>query len=67
MTPEPIAPPEKDRYFPFSRRAQSVYDLEVTLVKFLAKLFDSYRLDNPTVNLLQPDIVTFDQPNAARP
>jgi hypothetical protein len=27
--------------------------LEVTLVKFISNLFDSYRLDNPTLNLAQ--------------
>jgi hypothetical protein len=56
MTPEPVTPPELD----FGRRAQSVYDLEVTLQRFLARLFDSARLDNATLNLAQPDIVTFD-------
>jgi hypothetical protein len=56
MTPEPVTPPETD----YGRRAQSVYDLEVTLVKFLARLFSSYRLDNPTLNLAQPDVVPFD-------
>jgi hypothetical protein len=48
--PEPVTPPETD----LGRRAQSLYDLEVTLVKFLTRLFiDAYRLDNPTLNLAQ--------------
>lgn len=60
MTPEPVTSPEED----FGRRAQSVYDLELTLVKFLTRLFiDTYRLDNPTLNLAQatqptPPVVT---------
>lgn len=50
MTPEPITDPAKDS----GRRAQSIYDLEETLVKFLTRLFiDTYRLDNPTLNLAQ--------------
>jgi hypothetical protein len=50
MVPEPVTPAESD----FGRRAQSVYDLELTLVKFLNRLFaESYRLDNPTLNLAQ--------------
>ena len=47
--PEPVTPPAKD----FGRRAQSIYDLEVTLVKFLNNIFSVYRFDNPTVNLAQ--------------
>lgn len=60
MMPEPVTPPETDT----GRRAQSVYDLEETLVKFITRLFvESYRLDNPTLNLAQvtapsPPIVT---------
>jgi hypothetical protein len=49
MTPEPVTPAAED----FGRRAQSVYDLEVTLQKFLQRLFTSYRFDNPTLNLAQ--------------
>lgn len=49
MTPEPVTPPDQD----IGRRAQSIYDLEVTLQKFLQRLFTSYRLDNPTLNLAQ--------------
>jgi hypothetical protein len=49
MIPEPVTPPERDT----GRRAQTIYDLEETLVTFLAKLLDSYRLDNPTLNLAQ--------------
>jgi hypothetical protein len=50
MTPEPVTPPERD----LGRRAQSVYDLELTLQKFINRLFvDTYRLDNPTLNLAQ--------------
>jgi hypothetical protein len=47
--PEPVTPPESDHGI----RAQSFYDLEKTLVVFLRRLFDSYRLDNPTLNLAQ--------------
>lgn len=60
MQPEPVTPPSED----FGRRAQSVYDLEETLVRFIDKLFsESYRLDNPTLNLAQatqptPPVVT---------
>jgi hypothetical protein len=50
--PEPVTPPAMD----FGRRAQSIYDLEVTLVKFIATLLNSYMLDNPTLNLAQPSI-----------
>lgn len=50
MIPEPVTPPAED----FGRRAQSVYDLEETLARFLRKLFtDTYLLDNPTLNLAQ--------------
>jgi hypothetical protein len=49
MIPEPVTPPENDT----GRRAQSVYDLEVTLVGFLERLLTPYRLDNPTLNLAQ--------------
>jgi hypothetical protein len=49
MTPEPVTPAAED----FGRRAQSVYDLEVTIQKFLKRLFLSYRYDNPTLNLAQ--------------
>jgi hypothetical protein len=50
MFPEPVTPPERD----FGRRIQCVNDLELTLVKFLQNLFeDTYRLDNPTLNLAQ--------------
>lgn len=49
MIPEPVTSPAQD----FGRRAQSVYDLEKTLVKFITKLLDTYRLDNPTLNLAQ--------------
>ena len=52
MTPEPVTPPEHD----LGRRAQSVYDLELTLQKFLTRLFTSYRLDNPTLNLGQATV-----------
>lgn len=49
MIPEPVTPPEQD----LGRRAQSAYDLEVTLQRFLTKLFTPLRLDNPTLNLAQ--------------
>jgi hypothetical protein len=51
--PEPVTPPERD----FGRRAQSVYDLEETLVGFISRLVDSARLDNPTLNLAQETAV----------
>jgi hypothetical protein len=48
--PEPVTPAARDT----GRRAQSVYDLEVTLVTFIERMFTpSYRLDNPTLNLAQ--------------
>jgi hypothetical protein len=47
--PEPVTPLDRD----FGRRSQSAFDLETTLVAFLSKLFDSQRLDNPTLNLSQ--------------
>jgi hypothetical protein len=49
MTPTPVTPPERD----FGRRAQSVYDLEVTLVAFIKRIVDGYRFDNPAVNYEQ--------------
>jgi hypothetical protein len=50
MQPEPVTPSTHDS----GRRAQSVYDLEETLVRFITRLFvESYRLDNPTLNLAQ--------------
>lgn len=49
MIPEPVTPPENDT----GRRAQSIGDLEVTLVGFLTRLLTPYRLDNPTLNLAQ--------------
>jgi hypothetical protein len=49
MIPEPVTPPEDDT----GRRAQSVYDLEETLVRFIRKLVTPYRFDNPTLNLAQ--------------
>jgi hypothetical protein len=49
MIPEPVTPPENDT----GRRAQSIYDLEETLCRFLEKLLTPYRLDNPTLNLAQ--------------
>jgi hypothetical protein len=47
--PEPVTPASRD----YGRRAQSVYDLEETLVAFLKRIFSAYRYDNPTVNLAQ--------------
>jgi hypothetical protein len=47
--PEPVTPAAED----LGRRAQSLYDLEVTLVRFLERMFTSYRFDNPTLNLAQ--------------
>jgi hypothetical protein len=47
--PEPVTPPERDTGF----RAPSIYNLEVTLVRFIEKLFGAFRLDNPTLNLSQ--------------
>jgi hypothetical protein len=56
MIPEPVTPLSRD----FGRRAQSVFDLEKTLIGFLTRLFTSARLDNPTLNLAQPAVVPFD-------
>lgn len=58
----PLMPEELD----FGRRAQSLYDLEVTLVKFIKQLLGSTRLDNPTLNLAQPDVVPFDYQERAQ-
>lgn len=49
MIPEPVTPPERDA----GLRRQTAFDLEVTLVGFLTKLFAGQRLDNPTLNLAQ--------------
>jgi len=55
--PEPVTPPSRD----LGRRTQTAFDLELTLVGFLRNLFADHRdLDNPTVNLAQPDVVPFD-------
>jgi hypothetical protein len=63
--PEPITPESHD----FHVRPKSLYDLEVTLVKFLQRIFGVYRFDNPTLNLAQsaeptptPQIYDPDQP-----
>jgi hypothetical protein len=51
----------------FGIRTHSVNDLEIALVKFLKQLFaDSYRLDNPTLNLAQPGNVSFDYTERAQ-
>jgi hypothetical protein len=47
--PEPITPEAADAHV----RTKSLYDLEVTLVKFLQRIFGDYRFDNPTLNLAQ--------------
>jgi len=49
MIPEPVTPPENDT----GHRAQSIYDLEVTLCGFIERLLTPYRFDNPTLNLAQ--------------
>jgi hypothetical protein len=50
MIPEPVTPSASD----FGHRALCVSDLEETLVRFIRNLFiDTYRLDNPTLNLAQ--------------
>jgi len=55
--PEPVTPEEREFYV----RTPSCPDLELTLVKFFHRIFDiPYRLDNPTRNLMQPDVVPFD-------
>jgi hypothetical protein len=59
MNPEPVTDPSSD----LGRRAQSIYDLEVTLVRFIAKLLGSYRLDNPTLNLAQATAPSIAPPN----
>jgi hypothetical protein len=60
--PEPVTNPARD----FGRRVQTAFDLEVTLVKFLTKLFSTQRLDNPTLNAAQPDLVPFDYTKRAQ-
>jgi hypothetical protein len=62
MTPEPVTPPEQD----LGVRAQSVYDLEKTLVIFCQRILGVLRLDNPTLNLAQPDVVPFDYNQRAK-
>lgn len=62
MIPEPVTQPSHDT----GHRVQSAYDLEVTLVGFLSKLLGGQRLDNPTLNLAQPDIVSFDPKQRAQ-
>lgn len=49
MTPTPVTAPEDD----LGVRAQSLYDLEATLVKFIQRIVEPYRFDNPTLNLAQ--------------
>lgn len=44
----------------FGVRTPSVYDLEVTLQKFLDKILDPMLLDNPSLNEQQPDTIPFD-------
>jgi hypothetical protein len=63
--PEPITPKSHDLHV----RTKSLYDLEVTLVKFLQRIFGVYRFDNPTLNLAQsaepvptPQVYDPDQP-----
>ena len=66
MIPEPVTPPERD----FGRRAQSIYDLEATLVGFIKRVLTPYRLDNPTLNLAQataPDPQIVEDPDAVVP
>jgi hypothetical protein len=62
MTPEPITPPERD----FHIRAHTCYDLEETLVAFIQRILSAQRLDNPTLNLAQPDVVPFDYTERAQ-
>jgi len=47
-------------------RLHTAYDLEVTLVTFLERIFIGQRLDNPTLNLAQPDVVPFDYTQRAQ-
>jgi len=54
--PEPVTPLNRDT----GRRALSAFDLERTIAEFLFDLLDGQRLDNPTVNLAQPNEVPFD-------
>lgn len=59
--PQKISTPD------FGVRTHDVNDLEKTLVKFIQQIFsDAYRLDNPAVNLLQPDVVPFDATERAQ-
>lgn len=49
-----------------SIRAQSLYDLEKTLVRFVEFFIAEYRLDNPTLSLAQPDHVSLDPEERAQ-
>lgn len=60
--PEPVTDPASD----FGRRVATAFFLEDTLVKFLTKLYNTQRLDNPTVNAAQPDVVPFDYTQRAQ-
>jgi hypothetical protein len=60
--PEPVTPPESD----LGIRIQTAFDLEKTLVGFLTNLFAPQRLDNPTLNLAQPNTVPFDYTQRAQ-
>jgi hypothetical protein len=62
MTPGPLTALNRD----VGIRTHSIYDLEVTLVAFIKRLISGSRLDNPTVNLAQPDIVTYDPTERAQ-
>lgn len=59
-TPTPISSAD------VSVRCHTAYDLEVTLAKFLKKLFDGARLDNPDLNSAQPDEVPYDPTERAQ-
>ena len=61
-TPEPVTPLDED----YNVRAHTAYDLEVTLVRFIVNLFNSARLDNPQLNLHQPQVVSFDPTERAQ-
>lgn len=47
-------------------RLHTAFDLEKTLVTFLTRIFSGQRLDNPTLNLAQPEVVPFDYEQRAQ-
>jgi len=58
--PSPLTTPD------LNIRTHSAYDLEVVLVKFFERLVNGLRLDNPTLNLAQPDVIPYDYDERAQ-